>query len=201
MEDFIKIEEMSENGKLIQNILSRINEKYPSKIPRPYAKLVVAVSTPSAVAGFLQPNSPDPLNFLEEFCQLNQINQTSNFRTPENIEKFKILSAELPALWPILVSICEFEKVNKFPTDVAVLVTKLVSIKKNTFLNASQRIMFIVLILKQKNPHNSTPPLRKSSTQKSTKFLVQLMKISASKTFLIMMNFVTEYSGKSSIKK
>ena len=70
---------------------------------------------------------------------MNQNNQTSNFRTPENIEKFKILSAELPALWLILVSICEFEKVNKFPTDVAVLVTKLVSIRKNTFLNASQR--------------------------------------------------------------
>lgn len=45
----------------------------------------------------------------------------------------------MPALWPNLVAIMNLEKSNYLPADVANIVLKLISIRRNTFLNSAVR--------------------------------------------------------------
>ena len=63
-----------------------------------------------------------------------------NVRDAPNSDICSMLNSELPAFWPILVSICKYENSNDFlPQDVAKLVNQLLDIRRDTFLRATQR--------------------------------------------------------------
>ena len=78
--------------------------------------------------------SAQTLEFLDEFCQ-----QSLDLRSAENSEKQRQVAAELPALWPNIISILNLEKSDYLPGDVSVIISKLIFIRRNTFLTAAVR--------------------------------------------------------------
>ena len=123
-------------------MISRLNGKTDPKLPKPYSKLLARVSAPSSVAGLLQPTSSEPLIILEQFC-LQQI----NIRESINASKCKLLTSQLPALWPICVEICETENTLFLPQDVSNIVIKLLEIRRSTFANAPMLEDYMIMII------------------------------------------------------
>ena len=75
-----------------------------------------------------------PLEFLDEFCQ-----KSLDLRSAENSEKQQQVATELPALWPNLINILNLEKSDFLPGDVSAIISKLIWIRRNTFLTAAVR--------------------------------------------------------------
>ena len=86
------------------------------------------------MAGFLQVTGPEPLDILEAYCQ-----EMLDLRSAANSDKQKIISSELPALWPNMLDILNLEKKNFLPADISSIFLKLIQIRKNTFVNAAER--------------------------------------------------------------
>ena len=135
VDDFLESDVItSENGTLVETLVRRIDENWPDEIPEPYKNLIGNICKISSVPGYLQILTPESLDYLEDFCY-----QNLNIRSTQNLEKQEIVDREMPALWPNLVAIMNLEKSNYLPADVANIVLKLISIRRNTFVNSAVR--------------------------------------------------------------
>ena len=108
---------MTENGQMIRRLVERISVSWPDEIPPDYKTFLGNISKYSSVAGFLQVLSPQPLQLLEDFCD-----QTLNLRLAEHRNEQKIVTEELPALWPNLLRILFLEIANFLPDDVSIII-------------------------------------------------------------------------------
>ena len=125
----------TDNGRLIKALVERISTSWPEEdIPKTYNTFLANISKLSSVEGFMQVLSPQPLQFLQEFCSRNL-----DLRTAEHREKEKLMAEELPALWPNVLGILFLEKAVYLPDDVANIVSKLIYIRRNSFLSAAVR--------------------------------------------------------------
>ena len=133
--DFLESEEIStQNGLMVKTLVERVSIDWPDDMPKPYKRLIGNISKYSSVAGFLQVTGPEPLDILEAYCQ-----EMLDLRSAANSDKQKIISSELPALWPNMLDILNLEKKNFLPADISSIFLKLIQIRKNTFVNAAER--------------------------------------------------------------
>ena len=94
MNQFIRSSEIkSENGKLIQNLIKFVQEKYPLRILHEYSNFLADVCKPSAVAGYLQVRREKPLILLKKYFK-----ELINLRHCSNISNLSLIEMELPAL-------------------------------------------------------------------------------------------------------
>jgi hypothetical protein len=96
--------------------------------------LIGNLCKPTSVASYLQVTDDKPLVYLQSFC-LEQL----NLRSAGNQDKLQIISSQLPALWPNLMDIMELESSEYLPHDLAIIVERLVEIRRSTFENATER--------------------------------------------------------------
>ena len=82
----------------------------------------------------MQVTSDESLQILQSFCE-----RMLNVRSAQNQQQNNILSRELPALWPNLLDIMDFESSQFIPADLAAIVNKMIEIRRNTFINAAER--------------------------------------------------------------
>ena len=108
---------MTENGQMIRRLVELISVSWPDEIPPDYKTFLGNISKYSSVAGFLEVSSPQPLQLLEDFCD-----QTLNLRLAEHRNEQKIVTEELPALWPNLLRILFRERADYLPDDVSIII-------------------------------------------------------------------------------
>ena len=125
----------SENGDLLKQLVSDINNRYPGEMPKAYARFLKNVGRATSVAGWLQCRGPEALQYLREFT-----NNTLDIRHRDNKDKLSCVARELPAFWPIIVRILNFENSNFLSVLIARIVQKLLDIRENTFRNAAIRV-------------------------------------------------------------
>ena len=125
---------VTENGLMIRRLVERISVSWPDDIPPDYKTFLGNISKYSSVAGFLQVLSPQPLQLLEDFCD-----QTLNLRLAEHRNEQKMVTEELPALWPNILRILFLERADYLPDDISDIIKKLIIIRRNTFLTAAAR--------------------------------------------------------------
>ena len=122
--DFLESEEIStQNGLLVKTLVERVSIDWPDEIPTPYKRFIGNISKYSSVAGFLQVTGPESLDILEAYCQ-----ERLDLRSATNSEKQKIISSELPALWPNMLNILNLKKKNFLPADISSIFLKLIQI-------------------------------------------------------------------------
>ena len=119
---------------LVKDLVARISVLYPDEMPAPYTELLSNLSKYTSVAGYLQVTKSATLEDLKHFCE-----ETLDLRATSNIEKLRNIEYELPAFWPNIVKILNFEKSNFLPDDLREIVLKLIEIRIDTFRNAEKR--------------------------------------------------------------
>ena len=134
MEEFTDEEFQSENGTLIQELITRIYNTDPLNLARPYQNFLKEISKNSPVTGLFQVTSEEPVSHLRRFCE-----GTFHIRSVDNIQILKLVQNQLPVMWAYLVKICEHEKSRFLPEDISQIVLKLIEIRKSTYDNAPQR--------------------------------------------------------------
>ena len=134
LEQFLAIDssKKSEQFQLLYNIVKRFQNK--EKLPESYVKLMAECSKNISVAGILQVNNRNVLKTLRLFC-LKQL----NIRTIDNSKYLNELRRELPAIWPILLDILNYEDSTYLPKTVSLVVLMLLKIRIDTFKNSTQR--------------------------------------------------------------
>ena len=134
-EEFVLNENItSENGLLVTDLVCFLMNKYADELPKQYATFLSNISKTTSVRGLLQVSCPEPLQFLEEFCQ-----ETLDLRDVANVEKIRLIMNELPAFWPILNNICLKEESRFLPRSISKIVVKLLEIRRKMFENACER--------------------------------------------------------------
>ena len=108
-------------------MLCRLALKVES-LPECYEALLNELSKNSPVCGLLQVTNALPLRYLRQFA-LKEV----NLRHFDNKEQLKVIQAQLPAFWPILMAICDYEKSVFCPGDVNQVVLQLLRIRRDTF--------------------------------------------------------------------
>ena len=78
--------------------------------------------------------SPEPLDYLEEFCK-----EVLDVRSLASQHQLNILQTSLPAIWPDLDEMCILENSVFLPREVSRIVLRLLKIRKDTFLKATPR--------------------------------------------------------------
>ena len=135
MEEFSLSEEIrSENGLLVKSLVVHINCKFPTEIPEPYVSFLSNISKNSSARSLMQVTELEALDILGDFCR-----EELNIRILENRQKMSILIKTLPALWPLLDSICSIENSNYLPRQVSKIVIQMLKIRLLTFQNATRR--------------------------------------------------------------
>ena len=113
--DFLEISEMnSENGRLIIEIVRHIAINFPEEVPACYKSILANVARPTSVIGFIQVTSPEPLDYLEEYCK-----EVLDIRSHTSQHQLTIVQSSLPALWPDLDEMCNLEKTVFLPRVVS----------------------------------------------------------------------------------
>ena len=70
MLDFVETSDLtSPNGKMIIKLVRHIAVKFPDEIPPCYVSFLANISKPTSVRGLLQVLSPEPLEYLEQYCK------------------------------------------------------------------------------------------------------------------------------------
>ena len=133
-EDFLESDFATDNGQLVLSLVDRLAETWPDDFPAPYGRFLCAIGKYTSVAGYLQVLSPDPLIYLSSFCR-----ELLDLRSSDHRDKLQLIMHELPALWPNLLDILNLEKVKFLPADVSAIVLRLVTMRSETFKNASHR--------------------------------------------------------------
>ena len=123
----------SDNGQLIFNLLSRLNNTF-GEIPPQYEKLLENLGVETPISGWLQVLSNEPLLYLNQFCQ-----QEIDLRDSSERQKLTLVVKELPALWPLLMNILHIENSHFLPEDVANIVSEVIKIRINISLKAPVR--------------------------------------------------------------
>ena len=131
---FCNSEVQSENGRLLVNLVRVLDNTYDVKVPPPYKRLIENICKPTSVRGLIQVTGPEPLEYLKQFC-LGRI----NIKSLQHKNKLECVIKQLPALWPMLEDICNFEKSSVLPQEVCDIVLILLSIRENLFRNAAHR--------------------------------------------------------------
>ena len=100
MEEFIgSTDVITENGRMLQSVLRRVEEDSPFRLPKPYQRLLEEVSKPSLVVGIMQVEKEEMLNILKRFCE-----GTLDIREAENRQQLYLLISEVPSFWDILIT-------------------------------------------------------------------------------------------------
>ena len=105
-----------------------------SELPECYVKILSEVSKNIAAAGILQPTRNETIKYLRQYC-LREI----DIRENSNQAILKLLSSELPAIFPTLLEIVSFEESDFLPRDLSQIILKLILIRTNTFKNSTPR--------------------------------------------------------------
>ena len=135
MEEFTSSTEIvTDNGKLVRDLVNNLKEKFPLAIPDAYVQFLCNVAKNSSCRSLLQTTCDDPLEDLRLFCAENL-----NLRSLDNVGKLSNLKKKLPALWPILEGICEVESSYYLPGCVSKIVLVLLRIRHETFEKAVRR--------------------------------------------------------------
>ena len=121
----------SEEFMIIYNIVKKFDGK---SLPPAYIKLLSEASKNIAVAGIWQVRHRNILKYLREFC-LKEL----NLRAVENEKFLQQLRSELPAIWPILLSIMNLENTTYLPPYVARLILALLKKRSETFKKSCMR--------------------------------------------------------------
>ena len=132
-EEFLIGDIESENGKLILNLVERINSQY-KEVPTEYLNLISELSKATSVSGYLQVTCSEALDLLESFSKGNIDLLSVNERN-----KLQFLQKEVPAFWRVLHSILLLENTKFMPTDVKNIVSRLVEMRKEIFENSAER--------------------------------------------------------------
>ena len=133
--DFLEISEMnSENGRLIIEIVRHIAINFPEEIPTCYKSFLANVARPTSVRGFIQVISPEPLEYLEEYCK-----EVLDIRSHASQHQLNVVQSSLPALWPDLDEMCNLDKTVFLPKAVSRVILRLLKIRQDTFLQATPR--------------------------------------------------------------
>ena len=74
-----------ENGDLLKQLVSDINNRYQGEIPKAYARFLKNISRATSVAGWLQCTGPDALQYIREFTH-----NTLDLRHRNNKEKLSV---------------------------------------------------------------------------------------------------------------
>ena len=115
------------NGVILYNILCRLASK-TDVLPDCYEALLNELSKNSPVCGLLQVTNSTPLKYLRQFA-LKEV----NLRHFDSKDKLKVIQAQLPAFWPILMAVCDYEKSVFCPSDVNQVILQLLKIRRDTF--------------------------------------------------------------------
>ena len=123
---------VSENCQSIVNIMKRL-EGLP-ELPQCYVRLISELTKNISTAGILQVTDLSTLKILRNFC-LRELNP----RQSQYQKELKQLSSQLPAIWDILLSICQYEKATFLPRDVSVCILVLIKIRGEIFSKSPER--------------------------------------------------------------
>ena len=135
MDEFTASDKISSaNGLLVINVVMHISMKFPLKIPEPYVAFLSNISKNSSARSLLQVNDLKNLEVLAEYCK-----EELDLRIFVNKDKLNSLVKTLPALWPIIDSICELEETKFLPRVVSKVILSLLKIRVTTFENATKR--------------------------------------------------------------
>ena len=122
----------SDNFILIGNLLNRIKDC--EEIPFCYQELLIETSKNTPVAGIFQVTQRKTLKLLRQFC-LKEV----NFRDGMHHQELKILMSDLPAIFPIIIRICNLEDSDFLPTDINRIILSLLRIRISTFTKSEVR--------------------------------------------------------------
>ena len=68
--DFAEISDMtSSNGLLVVELVRHVLERFPDEMPPCYKHFIGNVCKPTSVRGLLQVLTPEPLQYLEQYCK------------------------------------------------------------------------------------------------------------------------------------
>ena len=135
MNDFLEISEIrSEEGILLVELVRHIIQSNPDEMPSCYKNFIGNVSKPTSVRSLLQVLSPEPLQYLDQFCkeELSLFSHTAQ-------RQLKCVASSLPAVWPDLEKICITENSEYLPKPVTDIIFNLLKIRAATFENATKR--------------------------------------------------------------
>ena len=125
MRDFAEISEVtSANGLLIVELVRHLLAKYDDRIPACYKNFISNVCKLTSARGLLQVLTPQPLEYLEQFCK-----KQLNLRLHSSQEKLLCVASNFPALWPDIDSMCNMEKSIFMPKAVSDIVLKMLEIR------------------------------------------------------------------------
>ena len=79
------------------NLVRHNVQKFPDDMPACYKSFMANNCKPTSVRGLLQVLSPEPLEYLEEYCK-----EILDVRSPYSQHQLKVLESSLPAIWPDL---------------------------------------------------------------------------------------------------
>ena len=164
MQDFANsLEIRSENGIMLTELVEHLARNDPTEIPKVYHTFISNVAKATSVAGLIQPTNSKALDYLEAFVNFSQIasgcNPEESTVSPidllhlDNIEKLKLVIRELPVLWEILSNIMKYEVSGNLGADISKIVQRLLKIRRETFLNVTDRDPYSYFPWKSENDH------------------------------------------------
>jgi hypothetical protein len=95
----------SPNWQLLINLVKHIVQKFTEEMPECYKSSMAYICKPTSVMGLLQVLSPDPLEYLEEYCK-----EVLDVWSHYSQQQLKLLESSLPAIWPDLDKVWNIEK-------------------------------------------------------------------------------------------
>ena len=124
MLDFAEISDMtSPHGQLLVNLVRHIVQKFPEEMPACYKSFMANICKPTSVRGLLQVLSPEPLEYLEEYCK-----EVLDVRSHYSQHQLKVLESSLPAIWPDLDEVCNIENSVFLPKPVSQIILRLLKV-------------------------------------------------------------------------
>ena len=86
----------------------------------------VTKNTP--VAGFIQVTNKKTIRHLKRFCS-----EELSVRNGGQQKELRLIQSQIPALWNILIEICQYDKSDFLPQQISTLILKLIEIRKKNF--------------------------------------------------------------------
>ena len=78
------------------------------------------------VAGFIQVTNKKTIRHLKRFCS-----EELSVRNGRQQKELRLIQSQIPALWNILIEICQYDKSDFLPQQISTL--KLIEIRKKNF--------------------------------------------------------------------
>ena len=131
MVDFAEISEItSSNGLLLVELVRHILQKFPDEMPSCYKNFLGNVSKPTSVRGLLQVLSPQPLEYLEQYCR-----EQLDLRLHTSQQQLQCIAHSFPAIWPDLDTMGNLENSNYLPKSVSNIILRLLHIRYTVSLS------------------------------------------------------------------